>query len=258
MSAEPLLVRAPNPGPFTLSGTNTWVVASNPCYVVDPGPAIEEHLLRVAAACEQRGGAAMILLTHDHHDHADGVPLLRRLLGDVPVAAARGSERRIVAGGERLGPFTVHATPGHAPDHLAFIHGGRCFTGDAVLGEGSVFVAPDPGAMSGYLRALGELRELDLQSLHPGHGPPIDDAAAKLDEYISHRHERERALVAALDDGLRSVDELLSRVWSDAPAELRVAAAITLEAHLGKLEDEARLPDGVERQSFAWLQDTAL
>ena len=123
-------------------------------------------------------------------------------------------------------------------------------TGDAVLGEGSVFVAPDPGALRGYLAALRRLREMELDVLCPGHGPPVADPAAKLDAYVAHRLDRERRLVAALDDGLRGVDELLDRVWDDAPAPLRPAAAVTLAAHLDKLAEEGRLPDGVSRPEF--------
>jgi glyoxylase-like metal-dependent hydrolase (beta-lactamase superfamily II) len=138
-------------------------------------------------------------------------------------------------------------TPGHAPDHVAFVSGPLAFTGDAVLGEGSVFIAPYPGALSAYLEGLERLRERPLRLLLPGHGPPVEDPAAKLEEYISHRLDRERRLVAALESGRRTVDELLDAVWDDAPAALRPAAAWTLAAHLDKLAAEGRLPDGVER-----------
>ena len=124
-----------------------------------------------------------------------------------------------------------------------------CFTGDAVLGEGSVFIAPDPGALRGYLAALRRLRAMDLALLCPGHGPVVEDPAAKLDEYLAHRLDRERRVIAALDAGARTVDELLDAAWADAPAVLRPAAAVTLAAHLDKLEEEGRLPEGVERPS---------
>ena len=110
-----------------------------------------------------------------------------------------------------------------------------------------MFVFPYPGALAAYLEGLGRLRERDLAVLLPGHGPPVGNPAAKLDEYISHRLERERRLIAALDAGKRSTDELLDEVWDDAPAALRPAAAWTLAAHLDKLSDEGRLPAGVER-----------
>jgi glyoxylase-like metal-dependent hydrolase (beta-lactamase superfamily II) len=249
-------IRAANPGPYTLDGTNTWIVGRDPAYVVDPGPALPDHIEAIAKELAGRGGLAAVVLTHDHHDHADGVGLLRERF-PAPVAAARGPVDVVLGDGDRLGPLLAVATPGHAPDHLAFLAGGACFTGDAVLGAGSVFVAPLPGAMAAYLDGLRRLRALDPDVLCPGHGPIVGDAAAKLDEYLAHRERRERRLVAALDDGLRSVDELLDRVWDGVPGALRLAAAVTLEAHLDKLAGERRLPPGVERRRYDWPEPGA-
>lgn len=246
------LVRAGNPGPFTLTGTNTWLVGREPCWIVDPGPALPEHVDAVVEQASARGGAAGIVLTHDHGDHSEAIPAVRARTG-APLFAANvpqtTSERglgdvRRVGDGERVGPFAVVASPGHAPDHLAFVAGGAGFTGDAVLGEGSVFVI---GELAAYLNALEALRARRLDVLCPGHGPVVDDPEAKLRGYVEHRLDRERRLVAALGEGLRTVDELLDRVWDDAPPVLRLAAAVTLGAHLDKLAEEGRLPDGVER-----------
>ena len=110
-----------------------------------------------------------------------------------------------------------------------------------------MFIAPDRGALASYLDGLAKLRRRELSAIGPGHGPRVEDPAAKLDEYIAHRLDRERRVVAALDAGKRSVDELLDDVWDDAPPQLRMAATVTLAAHLDKLADEGRLPDGVER-----------
>lgn len=243
-----VLVRAGNPGPFTLSGTNTWIVGRGGAWVIDPGPALPAHVDAVAAEVERRGGLAGIALTHDHPDHAEAVPELReRLGGDAPLAGMRGAVDLPLADGGRAGPFEALATPGHAPDHLTYVLGEIAFTGDAVLGEGSVFVAPDPGALAGYLAGLERLRGRELALICPGHGPLVEDPAAKLDEYVAHRLERERALLAALAAGARSVDDLLEAAWADAPPFLRPAATVTLAAHLDKLADEDRLPSGVER-----------
>jgi glyoxylase-like metal-dependent hydrolase (beta-lactamase superfamily II) len=248
-------LRASNPGPFTLSGTNSWLVGRRPAWLVDPGPALDDHLAALVAEIEQRGGLAGIVLTHDHSDHSDAVPALRARFADAPLAAARGDVDVLLTDGSRVGPLEAVATPGHAPDHLAYVVGDVALTGDAVLGEGSVFIAPDPGALASYLDGLAKLRERELSVIGPGHGPPVGDPAAKLDEYIAHRLDRERRLLAALDAGRRSTDELLDAAWDDAPPGLRMAAAVTLAAHLDKLADEGRLPDGVERPARPdWLR----
>ncbi len=232
-------LRAENPGPYTLSGTNTWVIGRDPAWVIDPGPDLAEHLDAVAAEVEARGGAGGIAVTHDHDDHVESVLTLRERLGRPPVAARRLAADVRLADGDRFGPLAVHAVPGHAADHLAFVAGGACFSGDAVLGEGRVFVAED---LAGYLDALERLRELPLEVICPGHGPPVWDPRAKLEEYLAHRRDRERRLLAALGDGLRQEDELLDAVWDDAPPALRPAAAVTLGAHREKLRAEGRWP----------------
>jgi glyoxylase-like metal-dependent hydrolase (beta-lactamase superfamily II) len=225
-----VLVRADNPGPLTLSGTNTWIAGR---WVVDPGPALDAHLDAVARAVALRGGAEGIAITHDHADHVEGLEGLLSLVGDVTVVSAR----RGAGDGDVRGPLRVLGLPGHSEDHLAFVAGRAAFVGDAVLGEGSVFVSAD---LAGYLDGLRRLRELDLAVLCPGHGEPIWDVRAKLDAYLEHRLDRERRLVAALDRGLRSDDELLDAAWSDAPAELRPFAAMSLRAHMEKLRAEGR------------------
>jgi glyoxylase-like metal-dependent hydrolase (beta-lactamase superfamily II) len=246
---------APNAGVLTLSGTNTWIVGHRPVWVVDPGPLIDSHLERLFAAIDARGGLGGVVLTHNHGDHSEAVAtVLERY--PAPLAAGGREEAVKLAEGVRFGPFEAVASPGHSADHFALLARGACFTGDAVLGEGSVFIAPEPGAMSGYLHALERLRGRgDIQVLCPGHGPPVWDPQSKLDEYIAHRLEREHDLIAALSRGLRTTPELLEAVWADVPAGLRPLAAITLAAHLEKLEEERILPSGVERpklERIAW------
>lgn len=240
-------LRAENPGPFTLSGTNSWVVSRDPAWLVDPGPDLPEHVDALADELGRRGGLGGIALTHDHADHSEAVQPMRQRFPAVAVAGGRGPVDVRLTKGTRFGPLEALPTPGHAPDHFAFIHDRVCFTGDAVLGEGSVFIAPDPGALRGYLEGLRRLRRRDLEVLCPGHGPPVWDPDAKLDEYVEHRLDRERRLVAGLRAGARSVPEMLDAAWDDVPEQLRPAATVTLAAHLDKLADEHRLPDGVER-----------
>jgi glyoxylase-like metal-dependent hydrolase (beta-lactamase superfamily II) len=240
-------VRAENPGPFTLSGTNTWIIGRGPAWLIDPGPALEAHVSALMAELDRRGGLGGIALTHDHQDHSEAVPAIRARFTGAPVAAARGPVDAVLSAGARFGPLEAVATPGHSQDHMTFVLDGIAFTGDTVLGEGSVFVAPDPGALADYLDGLQRLLARQLAFICPGHGPLVRDPQAKLEQYLAHRADRETRLLAAIASGKRTVDELLDSAWSDAPVALRLAAAVTLAAHLDKLADEGRLPPGVER-----------
>ena len=231
-------VRAPNPSPLTLDGTNSYVVRG---WVVDPGPALDEHLVALERAAAPAGGIAGIVLTHGHPDHDEGAPALAERAGGVAVVRP--------ADGEEVGPLRAIATPGHAPDHVCLLWGRVLFSGDTVLGEGSVFVGGSDGSMADYLDSLRRLSELELDAICPGHGPFVWDPAARIQEHLSHRLDRERRVVAALEGGARSLDEVLDEAWSDtdlgAHPMLRWAARLTLEAHLDKLRAEGRVPPGV-------------
>jgi glyoxylase-like metal-dependent hydrolase (beta-lactamase superfamily II) len=230
-------IRAANPSPLTLDGTNTYVVAG---WVVDPGPDDPAHLESIVAAAAP--GIEGVVLTHGHFDHAEGAE---------PLASRAGVEVARPRGGEQVGPFSVIPTPGHSPDHVSLLWRRVLFSGDVVLGEGSVFVGGEEGSMSAYLDSLRRLRALELDAICPGHGPVVWDPRAKLDEYIAHRLERERRVLEALQAGARSRDEVLDRAWSeidlDAVPYLRMAAGLTLDAHIDKLSAEGRLPDGFTR-----------
>ena len=195
------------------------------------------HLDALAAAVAERGGAGGIALTHDHPDHAEAVEPLRARLGDVRRRAAAAARRR-----RRVRAVHRAHVPGHAADHLVFVAGADAFTGDAVLGVGSVLLMPDGGGLGPYLDGLRRLRGLGLERLHPGHGPEVADADAKLDEYLAHRLERERRIVAALDAGVRGEDALIDAAWDGVPDGLQLAARWTLQAHLDKLRAEGRAP----------------
>lgn len=225
---------APNPGPMTLQGTNTYVVGRDRAVVIDPGPDDEGHIDAVRGAAEARGGIGAVLLTHYDGDHSEGV----ERLGVEPTRPADGD---VVAG------LTVIATPGHAAEHLSFLLDDACFCGDLILGEGSTIVEPRElgGSLADYMHSLRRLQDLELTVLYPGHGPEVHDPRAKIEEYIAHRQEREDRLVAALDRGERSRAALLAEVWDDVPEQLRGAAAIAMQAHLEKLEDDGRLPDNL-------------
>jgi glyoxylase-like metal-dependent hydrolase (beta-lactamase superfamily II) len=263
---EVVLLRAPNPGPMTLAGTNTWVVGADPAMVIDPGPAIPEHLERIAELGASRGGIGGILLTHSHVDHSEAVgSLAAELLWGQPSRSDEGAALLAALDAPRVEPVTAGApaaesevgslrvvpTPGHAADHVAFVleDGDRVvFCGDLILGEGSSIVPPRAagGSLADYLASLERLERLEPAVLCPGHGAVIDDPAAKIAEYRAHRLERERRLLDALDAGERSRAALLARVWDDVPPLLRAAAALALQAHLEKLA-----ADGVELAELA-------
>jgi glyoxylase-like metal-dependent hydrolase (beta-lactamase superfamily II) len=233
---HPEIVRivAPNPGPMTGAGTNTYLHGSDPCAVIDPGPDIAEHIEAVRAAAKKRGGIGTVLLTHSHGDHAAGA---RRLEVDAILPG----------GGEEHAGLLALATPGHAADHVCLLTAdGVCFSGDLVLGEGSSYVPPDGGSLAAYMESLRLVQAEKPELICPGHGPWINDPASKLAEYLEHREMRERRLLAALESGERSRDALLAEVWDDVPEELMPAARQVMEAHLEKLAAESRIPGELE------------
>jgi len=230
---EVLRIVAPNPGPMTLEGTNTYLYGDDPCFVIDPGPGDAEHVEAILKAGEERGGIGAFLATHSHDDH-------------VGAAAVLDSEVLVPEGGAAFGDLRALATPGHAADHVAFVTpDGVCFCGDLVLGLGSTIVPPGGNSLAAFLDSLALLAAEDLTLMAPGHGPWITDPAAKLAEYARHRMMRERRLLAALGSGERSRAALLATAWDDVPAELLPMAAMAMEAHLEKLEAERRLPAGL-------------
>lgn len=247
---------APNPGPMTLAGTNTYIVGSDPAWVIDPGPAIEDHILAIQAEADKRGGLGAVVITHSHLDHNEGAAMLGAEViwgstgsvderAQLAAAASRSNRVEVVRGSfaaeeSEAGPFHVVPTPGHARDHVVFVRGDVVFCGDLVLGEGSSIVPPVAagGSLADYLRSLDRIDELAPALLCPGHGPWITDPKAKVAEYREHRLDRERKLVAALEAGERSRAKLLEAAWSDVPEPMRPAAALAMEAHLEKLAGE--------------------
>jgi glyoxylase-like metal-dependent hydrolase (beta-lactamase superfamily II) len=240
---EVVRIVAPNPGPMTLEGTNTYLYGSDPCAVIDPGSDDEGHLGAIRAAAAARGGIGLVLLTHSHGDHAEGAD---RLDAEVllPPGDVSDLSGRIWPKNSDTPALRALATPGHAADHVCFLSDdGVCFSGDLVLGLGSTIVPPGGGSLAAYMDSLRLLQGEEIELIAPGHGPWVENPAAKLAEYVEHREMRERRLLSALGRGERSRAELLAEAWNDIPIELLPMAAMAMEAHLEKLEGEGRLPD---------------
>ena len=242
-------VVAPNPGPMTLTGTNTYLVAddSQGVAVIDPGPDDHpEHLEAIVAAARPLGRIASVSVTHRHLDHLPlAVPLCRQtgaLLAGHPDLP--GVERPIADGAPAFGPFVALATPGHTRDSLCLWDQAErvLFTGDLVLGTGTAVLDDAPGALSDYLASLERLLQLQPRTIYPGHGPIIDDGAAKLTEYLAHRRQRVQQVVDALDRrGASTSDELATCIYTEVPAHLLPMAARNVRANLEHLLDQQRV-----------------
>jgi hydroxyacylglutathione hydrolase len=244
---------APNPGPYTGPGTNTWIVSAGPVVVViDPGPDDDRHL---AAITKALGGATVgvVLVTHSHPDH---LPLAERLARPHHATIRRFPE---LGDGDlvRAGTLNVTAlhTPGHSADHLCFwLDGNRAmFTGDLILGRGSSMVTYPEGDVAAYLRSLDRVAALEPRVLYPGHWEPVSDAMGKIEEYRAHRLEREAQVLAEVRRGAGTASELTRRVYGAALDEqLMVAAEMTLRAHLRKLVDDGavRVRDNGSEEVF--------
>ena len=244
MSLQIDRVLARNAGPFTGTGTNTWLLESGgDMVVIDPGPLAASHLDAIVAAIGHRS-VSSVLVTHGHSDHAPLANPLARDLGVPTYGYAAGpdfdpdlrlSEGSIVSVGEEA--LQVIYTPGHSDDHLCFLAGRILFTGDHIMGGSSVMVED----MSSYLRSLQRLQVLELDRLYPGHGPEIDEPQYVISWYIAHRLQREQEIVAAIEAGAIGVDAIVEHVYRDVDRSLHPLAAMSVAAHVRKLKEEGRL-----------------
>ncbi len=231
-------VIAPNPGPYTGPGTNTWIVDAGPVVaVIDPGPDDDRHLDALERRLRDRT-VAVVLVTHSHPDH---LPLAERFARPHNAPVRRypdlGDGDIVRAGNVNL---TVLFTPGHSADHLCFLlaEDGAVFTGDLILGQGSSMVTYPEGDVAAYLRSLDRLAALSPRTLFPGHWDPVSDARSKIEEYRRHRLEREAQVLAEVRRGGGTAADLTRRVYGDLDDEILLAAEMTTKAHLRKLVDD--------------------
>ncbi|MGI8536041.1 MAG: MBL fold metallo-hydrolase [Mycobacteriales bacterium] len=244
------VVLAPNPGPMTLDGTNTWVLrapGAQSCIVVDPGPLIEQHLVAVAA----QGPVAVVLLTHGHADHSAGANRVAELTG----ARVRALDPAHRLGEQGLGEgdvvaeagleLHVLATPGHSSDSLSFVlvSGGAnsaVLTGDTILGRGSTVVAHPDGVLGDYLDSLRRLQELGELTVLPGHGPELPSAGIAAEHYLRHRAARLEQVRSALAGGASTPQQVVTAVYADVDRALWPAATLSVRAQLDFLAGHDR------------------
>lgn len=257
-------VRAANPGPMTLTGTNTWIIAEpgqSAAVVIDPGPPLPEHFDAVASHLHQRElQVEVVLLTHGHLDHSEGAHEFAAR-HDAPLRAAdpRWSTGPLLTAGEQIPAagtvLEVLATPGHTSDSVTFATADALFTGDTVLGYGTSVVAHPDGRLGEYLASLEILHRRASASpmrVLPGHGPVHAEAVPVLAEYLAHRQQRLDAVAALVaerhreifdDPGARAnpedeqwlahvVDDVVAQVYRDVPDEVKRAAAHSVRAQL--------------------------
>lgn len=257
---RPLL--APNPSPLTGAGTNTWIVGATALAVIDPGPDDDAHLAAILDAARPGQHISHILVTHAHRDHSALAPRLAAATGAPILAFGTATEGRsplmaslapgLPATGEGLdtgfapdqrladgdtlsGPdwslSAVH-TPGHLGGHLCLALGDTLFSGDHVMGWSTSIVSPPDGDMGAYMASLHRLTTQAWRRFLPGHGDPVDTPAARVQELITHRLQRETQILAALTDGPATIPALAIRIYTDIPRHLLPAAERNVFAHL--------------------------
>jgi glyoxylase-like metal-dependent hydrolase (beta-lactamase superfamily II) len=239
-------ITAPNPGPFTLDGTRTYLLGQTA--ILDPGPAIGSHIDAIREAMPR---LQAILITHRHGDHAPAAIPLKNATGARIIAPRDVLDDTVVdqrvAGGETLAiedvAIDIIATPGHTNEHVCYLtSAGDLFTGDTILGVGTTAIFPPDGHMGDYIASLRALRVRNPKRIFPAHGPTRDDAVALIDQYIAHRLEREQQVLDAIAAGATTVEEMRARIYPDLDPRLHGAAEIQITAHLIKLREEGRTP----------------
>lgn len=258
LSQQVRRITAPNPGMMTGPGTNTYLVGNAELAVIDPGPALPEHIDAILkTASDMRAPIRWILCTHTHLDHSPGANLLR----DATDAAVIGQQAQFPKGQDpsfapdhhwqhgdfiQTDEFTLRAvhTPGHASNHLCFYleEEQTLFTGDHIMEGSTVVIAPPDGDMLHYMNSLRDLKQLELKHLAPAHGNRIDNPLQMIEALIWHRTMRENKTLEKMQQlGPCTLATLTPSVYDEVPAFLHGLAQMSLLAHLLKLEKEQRV-----------------
>jgi len=271
LAADLVCLVAPNPGPLTGPGTNTYILGTAVLTIIDPGPDDPRHLAALLAVIGGRP-VSHVLVTHAHRDHSALTPALATATG-APVCAfgragagrsatmARLAAQGLADDGEGLdhthspaialrdgqvldtgaGPLRILHIPGHLGDHLAFGRGDAVFVGDTVMAWSSTIVSPPDGDMGQYMASLDRLAGAGAAVLYPGHGSPVTDPAARIAALAAHRRGREAAILTALSQGPATIAALTALVYRDTHATLWPAAGRNVMAHLFDLADRNRV-----------------
>ena len=266
-------ILAPNPSPFTYTGTQTYLVGEGEVAVIDPGPDLPDHVEALFAALDGERVAA-IICTHTHRDHSPASRPLKAATGAPIVGCAplslddsgpRADEAfdtgyrpdRVLADGERLAgdgwALEAVATPGHTSNHLclALAGEGALFTGDHVMGWSTTVVAPPDGDMADYMASLHRLLGRDDRLYYPAHGPAVTEPHAHVRRLIGHRRMRERQILGHLERGEGRIETMVAAIYADIDPRLFPAAGRSVLAHLLDLERRGRVREGGEGWTLA-------
>ena len=263
---SPLIRRviARNPGPFTFTGTGTYIVGKGEVAVIDPGPDLPEHLEAILAATAGER-VTQIVVTHHHSDHwplatalkaKTGAPIYGCAFGGAEADEGGASiddhgagfvpDVSILDGALIAGQgWTLEAiaTPGHTSDHLCYAlrEENACFTGDHIMGWSTTVITPPDGDMGDYMESLARIRARDFSVLWPTHGAPVRDVAPFIGAYIDHRRQREGQIEAALADGPAAIADLVPKLYADVDKRLYPAAARSMHANMIDLVRRGRV-----------------
>lgn len=267
---EPGIARvlAHNPSAFTYYGTQTYLLGQDEVAIVDPGPALDEH---VNALAEAIGGRAVVAIccTHTHRDHSPAArplaevtgapiigcaPLALETVGPRADAAFDGDYRpdRVLGDGDSIMidglAMTAVTTPGHTSNHLCFAYGDALLTGDHVMGWSTTVVVPPDGDMAAYMTSLEKLRAREDRVFYPAHGPPVAKPKQYVRGLIGHRMQRERQILRLVGEQPRAIPDIVANAYPGLDPRLVVAAGGSVHAHLVDLEARGM----VERNGEQW------
>ena len=259
---------APNPGPMTGPGTNTYVVGETDLVVVDPGPAEPSHIDAILNCVGDR--LRYVACTHTHPDHSPAAAVLADATGATLVGRTTADDRHQDLSFQPASQieddecvtgegWTLRAirTPGHVDNHVCYLldEEGVVFAGDHIMNGSTVVIVPPGGNMAHYIASLRRLLDYDVKVVAPGHGELIPDCRGEVEKLVRHRLLREAKVVGALSDQAQSLDDLVVTVYDDVDPMMHEWAKLSLLAHLIKLEDERRTrktaQEGVDRWQLA-------